>query len=177
MTRVLGLNLALCPRCGGGLPSDVADDLVCRCGTGDTTMAADWEFIEQLIHLRSGSRCEIQSPVCLAGPRGDLTKLPRHMRSLHHRRPRGMGGTKRADVHSTAILVDTCGHGTIGCHWYVEQNRTWGFARGLLIPKDGTAEVTDPRRVPVVLPSGRRVLFDEYGGWAAAPGPAYATAV
>lgn len=172
--RVLGTPVPLCSKCGGGLPGEVHDDLVCRCGSGNTKGAADWAHIETMIHLRSGGRCEIQSPECLAGPRGDLSRLSRHDRSLHHRRPRGMGGTKRVDVHSIAALVDTCGHGTKGCHWYTEQNRTWALGRGLLVPNNGTGDAVDPAQVPLVLPSGRRVLLDRFGGYSPAPGLPYA---
>lgn len=129
----------------------------------DGAGTADWEWIEQVLMLRSGGRCEICSPECLGGPWGDLTRLPRHRRSIHHRRPRGMGGTRRADVHSLAMLVNTCGHGTIGCHGYVERHREWATGRGLLLPKDGVAAASDPTQVPLVLPSGRRVLLDAHG--------------
>lgn len=124
---------------------------------------ADWQYLGTLLATRSGARCEIRSPACIAGPRGDLNVLPPMHRSFHHRRPRGKGGTSRANVHSLAALINTCGHGTLGCHWYVEQHRDYGRVRGLLVPNVGTAEATDPARVPVVLSSGRRVLLSEDG--------------
>lgn len=123
----------------------------------------DWAAIENLVHIRSGGRCEIRSSACLAGPDGDLSLLPRWRRSLHHRRPRGMGGTSREDVHSLAGLVNACGHGTTGCHWWVERHRTAATRMGLLVPNHGTAENTDVALVPVTLPGGRRVLFDDAG--------------
>lgn len=162
MTRLVGAPYTPCPACGGGLPDQVADDLVCRCGTDNGLGAADWSHIEAMLMIRSGSRCEIRSPACLAGPHGDLTGLPRERRSIHHRRPRGMGGTRRADIHSLAMLINTCGHGTIGCHWWTETHRDWAVGRGLLLPKVGVAEVSDPTLVPLVLPSGRRVLLDHH---------------
>lgn len=132
----------------------------------------DWALVEQVLMTRSGGRCEIQSPECLGGKWGDLSALARGRRSIHHRRPRGMGGTKRLDVHTLAGLVNTCGHGTIGCHRYVEINRGWAERRGLLVAKEGL--LSDPRLVPLVLPSGRRVLLDEHGPWYNdAPGAAY----
>lgn len=165
MVRLLGSHIA-CPRCGGGLPGEVHDDAVCKCGTDNGLGAADWAWIEQMLMLRSGNRCEIRSPACLGGEWGDLTRLPRHRRSIHHRRPRGMGGTRRADVHSLAMLVNACGDGVIGCHGYVERHREWATNRGLLLPKDGIDAVSDPTQVVLVLPSGRRVLL-------AAEGPLY----
>lgn len=159
--RLVGTGRATCPECAGGLPGEVHADLVCTCGSGRMQGATNWETVEQGLMLRSGSRCEIQSPECLAGPRGTLTTIrDRYRRSIHHRRPRGMGGTRRADVDSYAALVNTCGHGTIGCHWYAESNRTWALARGLLVPNNGAGDAVDPAAVPLTLPSGRRVLLD-----------------
>ncbi len=123
----------------------------------------DWDWVTMMLMTRSGSRCEIQSPECLGGQWGDLTGLRRGMRSFHHRRPRGMGGTSRDDVDSLAALVNTCGHGTIGCHRYTEIHRTWALSRGLLVPNNGSGDAVDPAKVHLVLPSGRRVLLDPAG--------------
>lgn len=158
-----GVGYVACPRCRGGLPGEVHDADVCRCGTDRGMGVADWATIEQMVMIRSGGRCEIRSPECLGGDHGDLSRLPRERRSLHHRRPRGMGGSKRVDVHSLAMLINTCGHGTIGCHRYAEVHREWAIARGLLLPKEGVADVSDPAVVPLVMPSGHRVLLDPLG--------------
>lgn len=71
--------------------------------------------------------------------------------------PRGMGGTSLpADVtHALWNLLIVCGHGTIGCHGYVERNREEAVARGWIVVHG----VTSPRDVPVVLWSGRRVML------------------
>lgn len=127
----------------------------------DRATAADWERIEQMIHLRSGGKCEVRTPECIAGRGGDLTGLPRYRRSLHHRRPRGKGGTRRADVNSYAALLDVCGDGVQGCHGYIERHRAWALARGLLVPNNGTGDAVDCTKVPVVLHDGRRVLLDD----------------
>lgn len=161
--RLRAVGYVSCPKCGGGLPGEVHDDLVCRCGTDRGLGRADWENIAQMVMIRSGARCEIRSPECLGGDHGSLLHLPRDQWSLHHRRPRGMGGSKRVDVHSLAMLVGTCGHGSKGCHRYAEIHRTWAEARGLLLPKEGVADVADPARVPLVMPSGHRVLLDPFG--------------
>ena len=76
---------------------------------------------------------------------------------MHHRRPRGAGGTKRLDVHSLAVLVLVHGHGTIGCHWQIEDRRTEAEARGFLISMHSDVR---PEDVPLVLDSGRRVQLD-----------------
>lgn len=145
--------------------------------------SAEWTEIEWKLMMRSSSKCEVQSPDCLTVPHvvngvvvtGSLANLPRWRRSFHHRRPRGMGGTKRVDVDSLAALVNTCGDGVSGCHGYIESNRAVAFERGLLVPNQGTDEVTDPALVPLVLPSGRVVLLDPVFPWYNDPpnGPAY----
>jgi hypothetical protein len=168
--RAVGGHTA-CPKCGGGVPGEVHDDLVCRCGETDQLTVA-WDLIRSLIFTRSAGKCEIRSPSCLAADVGyEVGKLEHHLRSLHHRRPRGMGGSRRVDTHTAAALVLTCGHGTLGCHHYVEQHREWGRARGLIVPQG-----TDPADVPLVLPSGRRVRLDPWAPAYLPPtdGPAYA---
>lgn len=145
------------------MAGEVADDLLCRCGTGQDTLSVAWEHIQALVVTRSGGRCEIRSNACLAARFGyNVFTLPDRLRSLHHRRPRGMGGSKRADTHTAAAVVLTCGHGTIGCHWYAEQHRAWALDRGLLVPQRSDGQPTDPATVPLVLPSGRRVMLDPH---------------
>jgi hypothetical protein len=180
--KLLGAGYTACEKCGGGMPHDVDDDLVCRCGTvwvnqyAVEQYLADWDAIGLALTTRSGNRCEIRSPWCLGGKHGDLSKLPRHRVSFHHRRPRGMGGTRRADVHSLSALVLTCGDGTQGCHGYAESYREWARdERGLLVPNIGTGDAIDPAVVPLVLASGRRVLLPpDLPRYLPAPGLAYA---
>lgn len=137
----------------------------------------DWDAVEAALNSRSGSRCEIRSPDCLGATivvngittTGHIGHLPRRMRSAHHRRPRGMGGTRRVDVDSIAGLINCCGDGVTGCHGYVESNREWARAQGLLVPNHGTGDAVDPAAVPVVLPSGRRVLLDSMIGYTDPP--------
>lgn len=177
--KLVGGGYDACPACGGGMPGEVADDLVCRCGDWTDPSVAqtvtDWEEIGRALLVRSAGRCEIRSPACLGGRYGDISSLPSFKVSRHHRRPRGMGGTKRADVHSLAALLLTCGDGTTGCHGYAERERDWARDRGILVPNVGTGDAVDPAAVPLVLHSGRRVLLDPLLPWyQTAPGPAYA---
>lgn len=79
--------------------------------------------------------------------------------SVHHRRPRGMGGTKRKDVHSLANLLYVCGSGTTGCHGWIESHREDAYDLGLLV-----RQRQNPAEVPVTLRIGR-VLLDDEGGW------------
>ena len=53
--------------------------------------------------------------------------------SLHHRRARGMGGSRL--LHTMANLVTLCGSGTTGCHGEVESDRDAAEAVGWLLPK------------------------------------------
>lgn len=50
---------------------------------------------------------------------------------IHHRRPRGMGGTSRPDAHNPSVLVLLCR----ACHAHVESHRTDALDRGLLLPQ------------------------------------------
>lgn len=52
---------------------------------------------------------------------------------MHHRLPRGMGGSRWAGIHSPALLVLLCGDGTTGCHGWVEANRAEARRLGWLL--------------------------------------------
>lgn len=53
--------------------------------------------------------------------------------SVHHRRPRRMGGTKRSDTNEPANLLLLCGSGTTGCHGWVESHRKEALADGIIL--------------------------------------------
>ena len=98
------------------------------------------------IHERSQKRCER----C-----GTDTSL---RWSIHHRKPRGMGGSKDPAINSPANLLFLCGSGTEGCHGWVESNRALAYEDGLLVHR-----IDDPEEIPVVLRYGE-VFLDEEGG-------------
>lgn len=79
--------------------------------------------------------------------------------SIHHRRPRGMGGTKRSDTNTASNLILVCGSGTTGCHGWIESNRAEALGLGLLVH-----QFISPLGAPVTLTVGR-VLLDDDGGW------------
>lgn len=85
------------------------------------------------------------------GPFGDY--------SIHHRRPRGMGGSKRPDTNQPANLVTLCGSGVTGCHGWAESNRDEARALGLLLWQSQT-----PSAEPVRTHRGL-LLLDDKGGW------------
>ena len=53
--------------------------------------------------------------------------------SVHHRRPRGMGGTRRFGTNLPSNLMILCGSANTGCHGLVESNRFAALARGFLV--------------------------------------------
>lgn len=64
--------------------------------------------------------------------------------SIHHRRPRGMGGSRDPEVTGPTNGVVLCGSGTTGCHGWVESNRVDARRLGFLV-----AQWQDPELVPV----------------------------
>lgn len=60
--------------------------------------------------------------------------------SVHHRRPRMMGGSRNELLHLPANLILLCGSGTTGCHGWVESNRDTARELGFLIEKVELAE-------------------------------------
>lgn len=176
--RPLEAGRARC--CGGYLPGEGPEHLTCTCGSdwaapGARLGAEAWAQIEHLLRVRSGNRCEIVSAACLAGARGALDALPRSAISIHHRLPRGSGGTRRPETNSLARLMLACGTGTTGCHGWAESNRTAAEVRGILLRHvHGRGEETDAAAAVLLLPGGRRVLLDPRApAYLPAPGPPY----
>lgn len=73
--------------------------------------------------------------------------------SIHHRLPQGMGGTSLPWWKDPDWLIAVCGHGTIGCHGWIESNRTAAIDLGYLLQH--TIPATDPTSV-LVVPRGVR---------------------
>lgn len=122
------------------------------------TEPTDWDWVRAMLLIRCGGRCEIT---------GDPLEASW---TSHHRRPRGMGGTRRADKDSLANLIAVNGHGTAGAHGWAEAHRADALARGILVP-----QALDPALVPLVLWSGRRVLLDPDDPWYRDTTPAWWT--
>lgn len=80
--------------------------------------------------------------------------------SIHHRQPRGMGGSRDPAANSPTNLLLLCGTGTTGCHGEAESNRTAARARGVLVPRG-----TDPAAVPVLLHDTQWVYLNDAGGY------------
>ena len=78
--------------------------------------------------------------------------------SLHHRRPRGMGGSKNPALNAPSNILLLCGSGTTGCHGWVESNRAEAYETGLLLHMWQIA-----RETPVTLWHGTFLLDDDGG--------------
>ena len=91
---------------------------------------------------------------------GVCERCGRHWGSnVHHRKPRGMGGTRDPQANSPANLVLLCGSGTFGCHGEVESNRAKAYMDGWLVRR-----ADDPELIPLVMRSGRTFRLDAEGG-------------
>lgn len=66
--------------------------------------------------------------------------------SVHHRRPRGMGGSRDPLTNDPSNLVLLCGSGTTGCHGYLEAFRSESLETGWLLRQGA-----DPRTSPVLV--------------------------
>lgn len=55
--------------------------------------------------------------------------------SVHHRTPRGMGGSKDPALQEPPNLLVICGSGTTGCHGYVESHRAEAYQNGWLVKR------------------------------------------
>ena len=91
---------------------------------------------------RDAGRCCICSQYCLAA-------------HVHHRQPRGMGGTSSSSSYAVANLLTLCST----CHLVtVEPNRAVAELNGWVVRRP-----TDPAEVPVMY-RGRWVRLDNDGG-------------
>lgn len=69
--------------------------------------------------------------------------------SIHHRRPRGMGGGSGWETPECGVVL--CGTGTTGCHGYIESNRAEASEQGWLVLH---RDPRDPAEVPVFIAGG-----------------------
>ena len=98
----------------------------------------------ELVFLRAGGRCE------------RCGRPPASWRAAfqwHHRRPRGMGGSKAADTNTAANCALLCGY----CHAHVEKEREASLWGGWLVRRG-----ENPAETPLHL-NGRWVFLDDFG--------------
>ncbi|MER7014528.1 HNH endonuclease signature motif containing protein [Saccharopolyspora sp. NPDC000359] len=84
--------------------------------------------------------------------------------NVHHRRPRGAGGSKDPATNTPSNLLLLCGSGTTGCHGWVESNRAAAYRHGWLLRSWQV-----PLDVPVRIHDRGLVLLDDHGGMTSAP--------
>lgn len=80
--------------------------------------------------------------------------------SIHHRRPRGMGGSRNPAVSGPANGLTLCGSGTTGCHGWAEAHRTEAISAGLIVAQHG-----DPELVPVLNWLHGAAFLSASSGW------------
>lgn len=90
----------------------------------------------ELVKRRDGGRCAKCGHVVTHGQRGIDW-------SLHHRRPRGSGGTVLDWVNLPANLLILCGSGVTGCHGWVETHREKARDLGYLVRLNGRLIAAD----------------------------------
>lgn len=99
-----------------------------------------------LVYARANNRCELCGNYAYGG-------------SVHHRRRRGMGGSKNPATNKASNLLLLCGSGTTGCHGTVESDLPRSYENGWVLRQG-----TDPLSEPVWLQIGR-VLLDNHGNY------------
>ncbi len=75
---------------------------------------------------------------------------------VHHRQPRGAGGTRLETANLPSNLLHLCRP----CHEHVESHRQNAYAYGWLVPRYGR-----PAEWPVKLAGHGWVLLNDQGGW------------
>ncbi len=98
--------------------------------------------VRDMVAARCGGRCEI----CGGAP----------MEQLHHRRPRGMGGSQRPETNTASNALGVCA----GCHLLVESNRYHAGKRGWIV-----SQRNNPADVEVLI-RGTYRLLDDAGDYA-----------
>lgn len=102
------------------------------------------DVVKARVMARSGGLCEVRTPQCW--DEGS---------QYHHRRPRGMGGSRSPVTGSAANALMVC----LACHHHLETAvRGEARDRGWIVRQSA-----DPRLVPVFR-YGRWVLLDDEGG-------------
>lgn len=88
----------------------------------------------------------------------------RRAHHIHHRRPRGMGGTCRDDANAMTNLLSLC----VDCHTHIESRRAEGYESGWLV-----SQCSDPAQVACLVGRGSRwVYLTADGAYSDAPAEA-----
>lgn len=98
--------------------------------------------VRALIAERSSGLCEIRW--CCDGDRAT---------QIHHRRPRGMGGSRRESTNLASNGLHACTE----CHAFAESHRALALECGWLVPQSEEC----PETVPVLVNRRRSLLEDD----------------
>lgn len=98
-------------------------------------------WTRQCVQARFGGRC---------------VRCGREGAIVHHRKPRGMGGSSDPLINHPSNLLWVCGTGTTGCHGWIESHRPEARAAGWLVPF-----AVDPAKIPVRTWDQRIVMLDD----------------
>lgn len=79
--------------------------------------------------------------------------------SIHHRRSRGMGGSRDSDSKSN--LVTLCGSGTTGCHGWITEHPAEAYESGWMVRRNSR---DIPEEIRLVDLRGRMFFLDDLGG-------------
>lgn len=103
----------------------------------------------QTVQGRAFGRCERCLKATLCG-------------HLHHRRPKGLGGSKRSDRHDVSNLVYLCPED----HSWAHNNPLDAIAAGYLVPRSSGMS---PLAVPIKDLSGQTLFLDDEGQYLREP--------
>lgn len=78
--------------------------------------------------------------------------------SIHHRTPRGMGGTRKKEINEPQNLLLLCGSGTTGCHGWIESHREEGYETGFLVRRG-----YKPEETPITPLDGKTFIIHKDG--------------
>lgn len=78
--------------------------------------------VRELIYTRDGHLCARCACSIVNAPS-----------SIHHRKPRQMGGSKDPRISDPRNLIRVCGTGTTGCHNAIESYRAKAYDEGWLL--------------------------------------------
>ena len=107
------------------------------------SVSAFSDVVRARVMARSGGFCEIRAVGCWD-----------EASQLHHRRPRGMGGSRNPVTGSASNAAACC----VQCHAWAESNRELARDRGWIVRQGA-----DPREIPVYR-YRQWVLLDDEGG-------------
>lgn len=103
----------------------------------------DIDAARRLVRERDGSRCAMCGQWLF------------EWRSIHHRQPKGMGGS--AKLENASNLVQLCGIGNAdGCHGKAHSNPQWARNHGWIVSRS-----FNPAEIPVDMWDGWHYLSDD----------------